>query len=441
MVGEVPHYIVIRNPRNILFGIRLVFMVLIQVADLFSQGTASSLGHRVIISTDIGGTDPDDFQSMIHFLMYADRFQTEGLIASPYGDGRKRHIMDMIALYAKDYPKLKRHGNFPEPWALRQVTKQGALSIAPRKGWDAPTEGSEWIIKMAQKDDDHPLWILVWGGLEDVAQALHDAPEIQDRIRVYWIGGPNKKWSVNAYAYIVENHGDLWMIEANATYRGWFMDEESPAKLTNQAYFDHFIRGRGAMGKDFRNYYDGILKMGDSPSLVYLMDGNPDDPLGESWGGQFTLLDHSAKFEFRRHTSLDDTICAYAVLEWYLEGPKLNIPPDSACMTVDIWNQKWPGYYLGDGIYTFRYASKKPEIGTYKISSPIEELHGQTGQYVSITPWPGTIGSHHYQLGSYWFSDSSEPADFIGVQQGANTVSKHREKILLDWAERWSWLK
>ena len=27
---------------------------------------------RVIVSTDIGGTDPDDFQSMVHFLVYSD---------------------------------------------------------------------------------------------------------------------------------------------------------------------------------------------------------------------------------------------------------------------------------------------------------------------------------------------------------------------------------
>ena len=27
---------------------------------------------RVIVSTDIGGTDPDDFQSMVHLLVYAD---------------------------------------------------------------------------------------------------------------------------------------------------------------------------------------------------------------------------------------------------------------------------------------------------------------------------------------------------------------------------------
>ena len=34
---------------------------------------------RVIVSTDIGGTDPDDFQSMVHFLLYADMFDVEGL--------------------------------------------------------------------------------------------------------------------------------------------------------------------------------------------------------------------------------------------------------------------------------------------------------------------------------------------------------------------------
>ena len=37
------------------------------------------------------------------------------------------------------------------------------------------------------------------------AQALHDAPDIAPKIRVYWIGGPNKKWGVNGYCYIVEN--------------------------------------------------------------------------------------------------------------------------------------------------------------------------------------------------------------------------------------------
>ncbi|MBD3375545.1 DUF1593 domain-containing protein, partial [candidate division KSB1 bacterium] len=39
---------------------------------------------RVLVSTDIGGSDPDDFQSMIHYLLYADLFDTEGLISSPW---------------------------------------------------------------------------------------------------------------------------------------------------------------------------------------------------------------------------------------------------------------------------------------------------------------------------------------------------------------------
>jgi acetyl esterase/lipase len=37
---------------------------------------------RVIVSTDIGGSDPDDFQSMVHYLIYADVFETEGLIST-----------------------------------------------------------------------------------------------------------------------------------------------------------------------------------------------------------------------------------------------------------------------------------------------------------------------------------------------------------------------
>ena len=52
---------------------------------------------------------------MIHYLMYADRFDTEGLISSPYGNGRKEHILEMINLYELDFPKLKQHEDFPEP--------------------------------------------------------------------------------------------------------------------------------------------------------------------------------------------------------------------------------------------------------------------------------------------------------------------------------------
>lgn len=398
---------------------------------------------RIIVSTDIGGTDPDDNQSMIHLLMYSDLFQIEGLISSPsYGQGSKEEIWKMIDLYEQDLPKLRKHSSgFPSPDTLRAVTKQGVKGTAPFPGYRKATEGSEWIVKCAKKESDDPLWVLVWGGLEDLAQALHDAPEIKEKIKVYWIGGPNKKWSVNAYAYIASTHPDLWMIEANATYRGWFMDEKSPENLSGDAFFSNYIQGHGAMGEDFINYYNGKIKMGDTPSLAYLMNGQANDPTDESWGGSFVPISQSSRIIFNRNTTLADTVAAYAVLEWRFQGPALDNLIDSACFTLEISNQLWPGYYLGKGIYSVRYSSKKPETCTYKTSSSISELNGLEGQFVSTVPWPGKIGPTDYITGENWYSDRPESIFFIQDQQGAVTVAKFREQFLMDWAKRWEWLK
>lgn len=397
---------------------------------------------RILVSTDIGGTDPDDFQSMIHLLMYADLFQIEGLVSTAFETGGKKDILDMIELYEKDLGKLRDHADgFPDPDQLRKVCKQGATDGAPYKGYNASTQGSDWIIQCANKTSDQPLWVLVWGGLEDVAQALHDDPGIKENIRVYWIGGPNKKWGVNAYAYIAEHHPDLWMIEANATYRGWFIDDESPENISNDGFYQYYIKDRGHMGKAFKNYYKGSLKMGDTPSLAYVMNGNPEDPLGESWGGSFTQINHSSRGIFDRNTTTSDTVIAYGVVEWRFKGPELDIPKDSACFAMEISRQVWPGYYLGNGTYAARYSSKTPETCTYLTSSDIPELNGLAGQFVSIAPWPGSPGQDDYPLGANWYTDKPESALFLGVQQGARTISKHREKYLGDWAQRWEWLK
>src|SRR5262245_56041743 len=83
---------------------------------------------RGLVSSDIGGTDPDDFQSMVHLLVHADDFDLEGLVSSPYGPGRKEHILQVIDRYARDYPNLKTHSSrYPTPDALRAMTKDGAL--------------------------------------------------------------------------------------------------------------------------------------------------------------------------------------------------------------------------------------------------------------------------------------------------------------------------
>ena len=419
------------------FGIILIITAIIMIG--FSANAQQK--PRIFISTDIGGTDPDDFQSMIHLLMYADLFQIEGLVSTSFQTGRKKDILDMIDLYEKDLSKLKKHSKgFPEPASLRNVCKQGATAWAPYAGFRKATEGSEWLISCAKKSTDQPLWVLVWGGIEDVAQALHDAPEIKEKIRVYWIGGPNKKWGVNAYDYIAENHPDLWMIECNATYRGWFMDTESPKDINAESYYPNYIKARGAMGKDFIKYYKGHIKMGDTPSLAYVMHGNPEDPTGESWGGTFTPITRSSKTVFRRNTTTADTVATYGVIEWRFDGPELHVRADSSVFTLSTGGQQWPGYYIGNGKYAVRYSPKQVEVGEYITISSIKELNGQKGKYVSKAPWPGKPEPNDYKLGKHWYGDLPGQDHFLGQQQGAKTVSKFRKEFLMDWARRWVWL-
>jgi hypothetical protein len=420
-------------------------LLLLPVLILFSCTPSSKnpIKPRIIISTDIGGTDPDDNQSMTHMLMYSDMFEIEGLVSSPsYGDGSKAEILRMIDLYEKDLPQLKKHRNgFPTPDYLRSITKQGRKGGAPYKGYMTATEGSDWIITCAREESDQPLWVLVWGGLDDLAQALHDAPDIQSKIRVYWIGGPNKKWSANSYAFITDNFPDLWFIEANASYRGFFSNTNAPDSLHTDNYYNRFINASEHLGKDFKNYYGGRIKMGDTPSLLYLMHGDPDQPMGESWGGSFEKLSYSPSVIFERNTTLSDTIPVYSIIEFHLEGPVINIPEDSSCFTMTIANQTWSGYYRGDGNYAVRYAPKQAESLAYSISSKITELDGQSGEFVVDNRWPGDQATTHYDLGHHWYTDRSDPELFDVKWQGAKTVAKWRNKALQDWAERWSWLR
>ncbi len=155
-------------------------------------GALSGQRPRVIISSDIGGSDPDDFQSMVHLLLYANVLDIEGLVSSPPQAGRAKHILEVLDAYGKDYASLRKHDeDFPEPETLRRVTKQGAIESAPEKGWSDSTEGSRWIVARAKADDERPLWVLVWGSITDVAQAVHDDPSIKSKLRVHSIGSWN----------------------------------------------------------------------------------------------------------------------------------------------------------------------------------------------------------------------------------------------------------
>ena len=228
-----------------------------------SDGALYGKRYRVIVSTDIGGSDEDDFQSMVHFLLYSYLFDVEGLISSPWGNGRVKDIFDVIDAYEKDYDKLKKYSkNYPTPDYLRSITAQGEINFAPYCGYKSETDGSKLIIDAARKADKRPLYILAWGLLEDISQALYDAPDILPKLRVIYIAGPNKKWGCNAYQYIKENHPSLWIIENNSTYRGFINDIDGiEYEYTNKGFVETYVKNSGALGKFFSTKCNGCLRM------------------------------------------------------------------------------------------------------------------------------------------------------------------------------------
>jgi hypothetical protein len=391
--------------------------------------------YRVIVSTDIGGTDPDDFQSMVHLFLYADTIEIEGLISSPFGPGRKEHILQVIDQYEKDYPNLKTYSEkYPAPDSLRSITKQGATDVAGYAGFDKPTEGSEWIVKCARKKDSRPLYILVWGGIEDLAQALHDAPDISPKLRVYYIGGPNKKWTPDAYQYIAGNFPDLWIIESNATYRGWFTGGNQYGEWSNEGFPEKHINDKGALGTFFMTQLGGSIKMGDTPSLAWLLNSsNPEDPTLPNWGGQYVKAWERPYYLFDKLPSKSDSIQEFSILEIAI-SLKGNLPEKPEARLL-VENQALSGYFLGDGKVRFRFSPKSAKIFDFKIESNINSLNEKTGSITAYIP-PAELANHPSSKYPNWWTDNPNPEFAEGEHIGAKTVSRWREEFLKDFAKR-----
>jgi len=397
-------------------------------------GALAGQRYRIIVSTDIGGTDPDDFQSMVHLLVYADCFDIEGLVSSPYGPGRKGHILQVIDLYERDYANLRTYSQkYPTADALRTVTKQGAIEGPGYEGFGASTEGSDWIIQCARRDDPRPLWILVWGGIEDLAQALHDAPEIEAKLRVYFIGGPNKKWSVDAYQHIATHHPCLWMIEANATYRGWFVGGRQEGQWGNKAFVATYIAGHGALGEFFATLLDGTIKMGDSPSVGYLLYGTPEDPSQPGWGGRFVRAWERPHVVFTRLAGPEDRIEQFGVFELVLPlGDPVPAQPQARLV---IENQESSGAVDANGVMRWRFSPKNAKTYRYTICSNVPALDGKTGALTSFRPSPDAARQPSAGLPQWW-TDDPAPEVAEGPHIGARTVSQWREDFLRDFAAR-----
>lgn len=265
-------------------GLAFVFLLLWMVRPTEAQ---RYFAPRIIISSDIGGDDPDDYQSMVHLLLYADHFQLEGLVSSPPGKGRKSNVNEVLEAYRHDYKNLRKHSRkFPKPSYLFRISKQGSLEIQQAENPQVPSEGASWIIQKANERSHDPLYILVWGSITDVAQAVYADPGIKKTIRIYSIGSWNTQQDQRSRDYLFHQHPDLWWIENNTTFRGMYMGGEIEGDYDNTRFVEKYVKNFGALGELFWQKKSDI-KMGDTPSVLYFLSGDITNPEGDSWGGSF----------------------------------------------------------------------------------------------------------------------------------------------------------
>jgi len=135
---------------------------------------------RLVIDTD-AANEVDDQHALALALGFPERIRLEGLVAAHLGakfglDGVQKSY-DEIQEVLRRSPKTPKlpvlHGNAP----LKSRTP-GALS-----------EGVRFIIDRARAGSpEDPLWLVLLGPVTDAVAALTEAPDIADRMIVFWHG-------------------------------------------------------------------------------------------------------------------------------------------------------------------------------------------------------------------------------------------------------------
>lgn len=309
---------------------------------LIPLGVFAGNRPRLCIMTDIGG-DPDDQQSLVRLMVYANAFEFEGLLATSsgsLGDGRERTprpdlILQTIDAYANVLPHLRTHADgWPEPDALRAVVHPGQAA----RGLEAigpahDTAASAWLIARVRAGAvTEPLNVSIWGGQTDLAQALwrvrHDGGEgaladFVSRLRVYDIGDQDR-----IAAWMRAEFPGLHYVLASvppgqdrreSTYRGMYLTGDE--SLTSLDWIERHVRSASPLGALYpiRTWTapnpHRCMKEGDTPAWFFFLPagGNdPADPTHSGWGGRFQrepdgwYRDLPATPEFDPRTTVSD---------------------------------------------------------------------------------------------------------------------------------------
>ncbi|MCP5400841.1 MAG: DUF1593 domain-containing protein [Novosphingobium sp.] len=278
---------------------------------------------RLIVITDIG-TEPDDMQSMVRLLTYANEIEIEGLIASTSGHLRNNIypflIEERIDAYAAALANLRVHDpRYPAAETLRSAVAAHRPAYGMEGVGDGlETEASRRIIAVVDKSDERPVWVSIWGGAAPLAQALwtiratRSAKEVEQfvaKLRVYSISDQD-----DAGPWLRANFPQLFWVSsmhAMTQYQlsTWVGISASMSgadnAITSHDWLNRNVRTHGPLGAA---YPPPIFIMeGDSPSFLYLVPnglGSSEHPDWGSWGGRYGQISSA----FGLWTDTQDTV-------------------------------------------------------------------------------------------------------------------------------------
>lgn len=307
-----------------LFSLTILFLAFscneVATSTEASKISSSKAKPRVFVLTDINnvGGDPDDKQSLVHLLWYANELDIRGIVPDYWNGKSQEACAEGIAAYEKDFQALDLvQKGYPQPDTIRsRVAKDSFMAV-------------EQLYQEAL-DTSSPLYVLIWGQMRTFKKALFQHPEISTNLRVLTIGtgrkyGPKDEVAGEDCTVMNWNSGgrntiyndprfkEMWWLENNWTYNGMFMGDQPNEMLVALSKYD-------AMGQHIKyvvreKAWAQYFRVGDTPTVLYLIDpeNDLDDPTQGSWAGKFKKPFPKA----RPNYFTDDN----ATIEWDYEEP------------------------------------------------------------------------------------------------------------------------
>ncbi len=187
--------------------------------------------ERLIVLTDMEN-EPDDSQTMVRLLVYANEIDIEGLIAVTSRWVREEvfpeSIVDRIQAYGIVRPNLMKHAaGWPSVDHLLSVTAGGQTGFGmDAVGAGKTSRGAEIIIAAVDRDDPRPVNIAINAGSNTLAQALWVVRETRSpqelarfvsKIRVFDDSGQD-----NAGAWMAHTFPDLFYARSRSQVFGLY---------------------------------------------------------------------------------------------------------------------------------------------------------------------------------------------------------------------------